>query len=412
MNNNFKIGMQSWFVTEFLDEGIDNALNSMIDEAGVNMLLLGTHVDYMSANSWVMRLGHSNKDNIECEGYNYDIDLKYYERTRIKPIKSKIPEIKNRDIFGEISRSAKEKGLEVYALILHRFQELDRYEDFHMRAVNGQKIPGVLCHNNPEVKKFYKCMIDHLDDKYNIDGFCYCLLDHYSLFGFESLTDELADTLGIKKFSNPEMGLSCFCEVCIKQAKEKGIDVERVKKGLLKGVEFGYIPEKVERMVRADEAIRFLLDVPEYLEWLKFRSSRLTDLHKSLYEYIKNKNDNYKVGLDIYGARDDWKYQIKFQDITKFCDWVKPMFYSSTYKEPLSSEEVGEGVRLAKYLSKKPIYPGIYCVVGESEKKIKGDIECALKNGANGVILSWDYALIPYGNMNIVKDKLKELRII
>ena len=33
--------------------------------------------------------------------------------------------------------------------------------------------------------------------------------------GFQTLTDELADTLGIERFSNPEMGLTCFCDVCV-----------------------------------------------------------------------------------------------------------------------------------------------------------------------------------------------------
>jgi hypothetical protein len=184
-----------------------------------------------------------------------------------------------------------------------------------------------------------------------------------ALFGFASLTDELADTLGIKRFSNPEMGLSCFCDVCVKQAKEQGIDVDRIKRGLLKGIELGYIPEKVERMSRADEAIRFLFDIPEYLDWLRFRSSIHTEMHKGLYEYIKNKQSRYDVGLDIYGAKDDWKYQSRFKDIAQYSDWCKLMYYSSTYGEPLTPKDIGDGVKLAKSLTDKPIYPGIFALL-------------------------------------------------
>lgn len=82
-------------------------------------------------------------------------------------------------------------------------------------------------------------------------------------------------------------------------------------------------------MYTANEVFRFLLEVPEYLEWLKFRSSRIIKLHKDLYKYIKNKKNEYKVGLDIYRAEDDWKYQTRFSNLAEYCDWIKPMFYSA-----------------------------------------------------------------------------------
>jgi hypothetical protein len=362
----------------------------------------------MSTNRWGISPGHSERKNLECEGYNYDIDPKYYAKCRIKPVKSKIAEIKDRDLFGEIAEKAKRKGLSVYALVVHRFQELEKYADLHMRAVNGEKIPAVLCHNNPEVKNYYKCMIDHLHDKYELDGFCYALVDHYALFGFQSLTDELADTLGIKTFATPEMGLSCFCDTCVEQASRQGIDVDRVKRGLLKGIKLGYIPHKVERMSAANEAVRFLLDVPEYLDWLRFRSSRMTELHKELYGYLKAKSERYQVGLDIYGAKDDWKYQTRFEDIAKHCEWIKPMFYSSTYEEPLGPQQIGDGVSLAKSLSGKSIYPGISCLCSQPQEKIEQALDFSLKKGADGVVISWDYALVPYQNMRVVKERLKK----
>jgi len=420
MKTKFFNGMQSVFVAELLKEGASNAIDKMISEAGTNALLLFTHHDYITAKDWNIKLTHTESKDTEIEGFWFEIDPKYYENTIIKPIKTKTPGLENRDAFGEIARVAKEKGLEVYALNMHRpaavhhAEEYDKYEELHMRTVNGQKVPAVLCQNQPEVKKFYKAYIDNLDDKYGdlLDGFCLGLLDHYALFGFETLTDELADTLGIKRFSNPEMGLSCFCNVCVKQAKEQGIDVEKIKKGLLKGIELGYIPEKIERMSKADEAFRFLLDIPEYLEWLRFRSAVHTEAHKDLYEYIKNINSDYKIGLDIYGAKDDWKYQTKFNELAKYCDWIKPMYYSSTYEGPLTSKDIGEGVKLAKSLTDKPIYPGVLSHNFVSKEDIEEGINYSIKNGADGIVLSWDYAAVPFENMNVAKNELKELDMI
>ena len=373
----------------------------------MNNLLLSTHIDFQSTKAWGP-LTHAKAEFFDCEGFNCEANLEFYESTAIKPIKTKIQLLDKRDIFAEVSAAARKSEIKVYALILHRFPEVDRYKDMNMRAVNGEPIPVTLCHNNPSVRQFYKCLVDHLDAKYELDGFCYALLDHYSLFGFQSLSDELADTLGIQQFSNPEMGLSCFCDVCIQEAQSQGIDVEKIRKGLLRGVEMGYIPTGVEKMKTADEAIRFLLDIPEYLDWLKFRSKIMTRLHQCLYNRIKEKNKSYEIGLDIYGAKDDWKYQTRFHELARCCDWIKPMFYSSTYEEPLSPEEIGDGVKLAKELSGKKIYPGINCLPSESPEKIRKGIQRSLENGADGVILSWDYALNPFENLLTAKSELEQ----
>jgi hypothetical protein len=405
MDNPLVVGSQSFYFSQFIHEGIDDALKNMVDKGGVNTLLLASHIDSQSTKSWGP-LPNSTDEKYDCDGFNCEPCPEFYEITQIKPVKTKIPILNERDLFREVAEGCKKYDIKVYALILHRFPDVDRYPRLNMLTVNGQSVPKTLCHNQPDVINFYDSLIDHLDSKYELDGFCFALLDHYSLFGFQSLTDELADTLGIARFSNPEMGLSCFCTVCTVEAEAKGIDVDKVKKGLLKGIELGLIPHKVEKMKSADEAIRFLISVPEYLEWLRFRSAIMTRLHKRLYERIKLKQLSYKVGLDIYGAKDDWKYQTQFSELSKYCDWIKPMFYSCTYDQPLSPEEIGEGVKLARELSGKPIYPGINCLPTESEEKIRRGVQCAMENGAEGVILSWDYCLTPYKNMLAAKNEL------
>ena len=57
-------------------------------------------------------------------------------------------------------------------------------------------------------------------------------------------------------------------------------------------------------------------------------------------------------------------------------------------------------------LSGKPIYPGINCLPTESEDKIRSAVQCAMENGAEGAILSWDYCLTPFKNMLTAKTEL------
>jgi len=175
MENKFFIGMQSVFVAEVINEGISKAIDKMVNEMGINAILVFTHHDYITAKKWNITLTHTKNKDTEIEGFWFDIDTKYYKDTVIKPIRTKTPGLEGTDTFGEIGRVAKEKGLEVYALNMHRpaavhdAEEYDKYLDLHMRTVNGQKVPAVLCHNQPEVKKFYRAYIDNLDDKYQMN---------------------------------------------------------------------------------------------------------------------------------------------------------------------------------------------------------------------------------------------------
>lgn len=413
---NFIKGMQTWFMMEFIDEGIDKAVNNMIEKAGINTLLIGTHHDRMSTKNF-SELAHNPKNRQEqiVDGFFYNFDISKFKTTRIKPVKDTQLKTKDRDIFKEVLEESKKAGIQCYAHILHRFQNVEKYPELHMRAINGDIIPSVLCHHQPEVREFYRCMVDDLIDKYPLDGFCFALLDHYHQFGFEALTDELAAALGIKRFSNPEMGLSCFCDVCTGRAKKAGIDVKRVQQGLTKGIKTGWIPHGVESANTAGDAFRLLIDIPEYLEWLRFRSSLFTELQKELKDYIESKNKDMIVSLNVYGASDAWKYQANYKSLTEQCDWIKSMFYSGTYPgKPLTPEIIGVQVKKSIEGAKKgiPVVAGINGLVSELPESIKASIRESVINGASGIILSWDYSIISYKNMEIFRDTLYELKKI
>jgi hypothetical protein len=48
----------------------------------------------------------------------------------------------------------------------------------------------------------------------------------------------------------------------------------------------------------------------------------------------------------------------------------------------------------------------------EPPEKIKEGIDYSIKNGADGIVLSWDYAAIPFENMSVVKNELKKFCMI
>ena len=48
MDKSLVIGTQSFYFSQFIHEGIDNALKNMVEKGGINTLLLASHIDYQS----------------------------------------------------------------------------------------------------------------------------------------------------------------------------------------------------------------------------------------------------------------------------------------------------------------------------------------------------------------------------
>lgn len=396
------IGMQVHFLQELEDEGVDQVLDFLQCEGLINTLFIATQHDYL-ASSGFDRLYHNRKGKTEHEvnGYFFEFDESYYSGTFAKPVPCPYTG-SSQDLFRLIIEKCRKRGIATYAMILNRWPNSDLYPEYHMRAVNGGIVPKVFCAHNPGVRNLYKGLIRDLLDHYELDGLFLGLLDHYVQFGFEHLTDELAYALGVNKFKTPEVGLSCFCEHCLEKAIKQGIDVEKIRSGLLKGVACGWIPHKVESMLSADDAFRFLTEVPEYLEWMRFRTKEFTGLHEELYGFSKQIKPEIQIALNTYGPSDSWKYCADYGELKKYSDWMKPMFYSGTYPgKPHSLANIRMQTRKAVEMGEvKPVVAGINGIgsVATPENVIQG-LEATTEGGATGAILAWDYAMIPLDNI-------------
>lgn len=391
-------GMQVHFLREFADEGVEKALDFLKNDGGINSLFIATQHDYLASSGFDKLYHNRNREEHLVDGYFFKFDPDYYESTSIKPVNCKYTNPSGEDLFGLLVGKAKDKDFRTYAMILNRWPNSDKYFDCHMKSINGKVIPMVFCANNPNVRNLYKSIIRDVLAHYPVDGIFLALLDHYVQFGFEHLTDELAYSLGIKKFRTPEVGLSCFCEHCVNLARAKGIDVDAIRYGLMKGIKLGWIPHRVERLSSCDETFSFLMEIPEFLSWMKFRSENFSELHQELYQFIKKLKPDCTVALNTYGPADSWKYAANFRKLAEYCDWVKPMFYSGTYPGlPRTPDQIQKETRQSvEEAQSRPIIGGINGIGSVSSvKTITDNFNATLNGGAKGVILSWDYALIP-----------------
>ncbi len=112
MNNPLVIGTQSFYFSQFIHEGIDNALKNMVNKGGVNTLLLASHIDYQSTKTWGP-LPNSTDENYDCDNFNCEPCPEFYETTLIKPVKTTIPILQERDLFREVADACKKFEIKV-----------------------------------------------------------------------------------------------------------------------------------------------------------------------------------------------------------------------------------------------------------------------------------------------------------
>lgn len=406
------IGMQVHFVGELIDEGIEKSLDTMQQIGGINTIFMLVNMDRMDSNFWGKLTHNPNpkRKNLSISGFFYEPHTKYYAKTKIKPVKTKDPTLHGIDIIQKTLEAAKRRDMKFYVMILHHFPFSENEQDCFIVDIQGRRIPGVFCINNPNVRDLYYGMVEDLLRNYDLDGIFLGLLDHCVQFGFRTLTDEMVELAKKKELDHPEMGLTCFCQHCVQLAKKKGIDIEIIKKGLQRAVSQHLIPEKVEKLTTTGDAMQFLLRVSEYFQWLTFRAQCCSDVHHEIYELAKSIKPDVQVALDIHGPDDSWKFGSDFHSLSQFSDWVKPMFYSGTYPAPPSSpEEVYEETKkaLRETDGKTDIVAGVDAV-SQSSNRIKQSVTQAIKAGSRGIIVSWDYALICLENMKAAKVALRE----
>lgn len=405
------VGMQVHFLGEILDEGIEAAIGTMIEKGGINTLMLLTNIDHIATHGWGS-LTHNprGRQALTASGFTYEPHLEFYSKTKIKPMKSQDEELKDENVLPEIIDVAKAHGMETYAFMLNRFPGFNDHPDCHVIDVLGRQVRGVYCHNNPDVRNLYFGMVEDLLRSYDFDGIFLDLFDHSVQYGFRILTDEMADSFGITSLPKPEMGLTCFCEHCVDKAEAQGIDVGEIRKGLLRGVSLGYIPEMVEKLSRADEVFRLLTDIPEYMDWLRLGIRSHAELHAEIYNLAKKIDGENKVALDIYSVRDSWKYAVDWKMMADACDWIKPMFYSGSYPgTTFSPDRVYEGTldAIGETRHKVSIVPGINaCMSGPDV--VGKSVTRAMSAGADGVVISWDYALIRLDAMDAARKAIEK----
>jgi hypothetical protein len=185
----------------------------------------------------------------------------------------------------------------------------------------------------------------------------------------------LCDTLGATHDTPPidPGNVTCFCDFCLKRAREHGINPDRARQGFL----------ELEKFVRASRAgkrpsdghfvefWRLLLRYPELAAWEMQFTDGLRETYATLYKTAKAAKPGIPVGWHIwhntsfnpiYRAEQDW------QELSKYSDFIKVVMYSNVAGERMALYVDNIGSTLYGDLSKQQVTDFTYEVMGYKER--------------------------------------------
>jgi hypothetical protein len=273
-------------------------------------------------------------------GGNFAIPhMQYYKQTSLTYDDMRALDFGKLDVMARIIPAAKKHGMKTFAWVLEDHDHAPSaswnklYEvDFHGRPALAH--PAGPCYNNPLYLGFVLGVIEDYTRSYDIDG---VMWSSERQGGFFNALGAYAHGTS----ADPGKA-TCFCEFCVKKARDMGIDPERARRG------FGELEQYV-RQGRAGKRprdgyfvqfFRLLLDYPELLAWEKMWISSREALQLRIYQLVKSIKPQIPVGWHIWhnvSFSPLHRAEMDYARMAEFSDFIKPVLYNNAAGERIHS---------------------------------------------------------------------------
>ncbi len=264
------VGMQVGPHT-MLDEGVERSLDLIQKTAGVNTIFVYSHAyggDLRKAPNLLapdhgVPVRDQRTRNLPLVWVKQH-DQYFKDTTLRHPAVDQTFDHHERDLFAEMMKPLRARGMKVYARILEAGPRgIVNFSKVATVNVDG-KPTQTGCWNHPEYIGFWRATVEDLFRSYELDGF------QWGAERASPLTNVLQN--------GADTSATCFCEFCRARGKGNGIDPERARRGfeeLLKfvqGLRAGQ-PKPADGVAAA--FLRILIRNPEILAWdFQYRLSR------------------------------------------------------------------------------------------------------------------------------------------
>jgi len=316
-----------------MDEGVDYVLDFLQETAGVNALVLYPWLYYGLDGTIVRDARDPHTEPADAKRQSrtvpmvwFKTDPKYYGETTLRHWQSDGTEVyAGTDIIETLTGPCQARGIELHLRILdpcwgfNAVNSVENWGDILAVDYLGAPLPDKPCYRNPNYRAWYRANLHNLYENYELDGF---------KFGVER-----GGPLQFAIFMN--MPGHCFCEHCQREARDRGIDVERARRG------FAEIHALVRRVKKESDwrpehglffsLLGIIFRYPELVAWEKMWLDVREDLSRENSATVKSIAPEARYGVHLHHPANGWglfeRAMIDYSEMAQFADWIKPSVY-------------------------------------------------------------------------------------
>lgn len=311
-----------------LDEGIERTLDLIQSTAAVNTVMPYSH----AYNGALIKALRDRADHgvplTDNAGRRFPLvwvrwNERYYTHTTLRhQVVDSTYEHHARDLFDELIRAARPRGMKVYARVLESSgmaRLVANYSKVVTRDVHDRPT-NVACWNHPEYVGFWSDTMEDLFRSYDLDGIQWGAERQGPLMNVISPWD-----------NNPP---TCFCEHCRRRGAAAGVDPERARQGF--ETLHTYVQAQIAGQPRAADGmfagfLRLLMRYPEILGWeVQYRVGREA-IYDAMYRTVKRVKPTAEVGWHVDHQPSSWdlvyRAEMSYAEMAPHADFIKIIAY-------------------------------------------------------------------------------------
>jgi hypothetical protein len=325
--SNAVLGIQAGAVS-FVDEGTPAVLDNLQQLGAVNTIFLATFTygrgigGRQPRGSALPDHGKQEYDDNFHGGQFATPHPQYYRGTSIVP--EKAPDHGDYDVIADVLPATHKRGMKVICW----------FED-----VIGAHVPGFdqarevtltgrpstfACSRNPNTRRFWLGMVEDYLRSYDVDGL---------MWGSER-QGPLGNAL-VANHGGPGAGggIACFCQYCIAEAKQRGVNVDRAREGYLALAALvdagrGGKPPIDGQFV---SVTRLVARYPEIMEWERLWNDALVDTYREMYQLAKSIAPSKGMGWHVWHNHSFsplYRAEQDYHEFAKYSDFLKVVMYN------------------------------------------------------------------------------------
>ena len=363
----------SLYAWDLHDEGIEKVLDNLQQMSAVNSVYLIALMHYERRPKTSPEFMHNPVRKVwqaEDSRVYWQPDMKRYGR--IKPKVSDFDFFNKTDWLQKMVEAVRKRGLNTGVELSHTIVDMERakeeFPDCLQRDINGEAravyaISPPLCLNSPDARQYMLNLFSELAARYDVDYLQTCTLP---------FMPGGADRGG------------CFCDNCVKAAKEYGFDLAKAKAVL-------------KRNPQAQ---------PELGKWQEFRRDSVARFYKVMHDGIHAIKPKADLRFNDCFESGDWG--LDFKRLKTHLDSIRVCDYSEQRGDPALMKNKREWLSRERAATGNdfPMLSAIAVRAKATPGLVREGVRIAVECGMNGITLG-HYDCSEFAHLRAIREGLK-----